>query len=65
MTSLAVTEPEVGFDSAAMTTKAVKVDGGYRLTGRKTWITNGGSAEFYVVFATTARASAPKALPRS
>ncbi|MCZ3386222.1 MAG: acyl-CoA dehydrogenase family protein [Actinomycetia bacterium] len=53
MTSLAVTEPEVGSDSAAMTTKAVKVDGGYRLSGQKTWISNGGSAEFYVIFAKT------------
>ena len=53
MTSLAVTEPEVGSDSAAMTTKAVRVEGGYRLSGQKTWISNGGSAEFYVVFAKT------------
>jgi acyl-CoA dehydrogenase len=53
MTSLAVTEPAVGSDSAAMTTKAVKVDGGYRISGQKTWISNGGSAEFYVVFAKT------------
>ena len=52
MTSLAVTEPEVGSDAAAMRTKAEKVDGGYRLTGQKTWISNGGAAEFYVVFAT-------------
>ena len=53
MTSLAVTEPEVGSDSAAMTTKAVRVDGGYRISGQKTWISNGGAAEFYVVFAKT------------
>jgi len=53
MTALAVTEPEVGSDSAAMTTKAVRVDGGYRLSGQKTWISNGGAAEFYVVFAKT------------
>ncbi len=52
MTSLAVTEPEVGSDAAAMRTKAVKVDGGYRISGQKTWISNGGAAEFYVVFAT-------------
>ena len=52
MTSLAVTEPEVGSDSAAMQTTAVRVDGGYRLSGQKTWISNGGAAEFYVVFAT-------------
>ena len=53
MTALAVTEPEVGSDSAAMTTRAVRVDGGYRLSGQKTWISNGGAAEFYVVFAKT------------
>ena len=53
MTSLAVTEPEVGSDSAAMTTKAVRVDGGYRISGQKTWISNGGAAQFYVVFAKT------------
>jgi acyl-CoA dehydrogenase len=53
MTSLAVTEPDVGSDSAAMTTRAVKVDGGYRISGQKTWISNGGAAEFYVVFAKT------------
>jgi alkylation response protein AidB-like acyl-CoA dehydrogenase len=52
MTSLAVTEPEVGSDAAAMRTRAVKVDGGYRISGQKTWISNGNAAELYVVFAT-------------
>jgi alkylation response protein AidB-like acyl-CoA dehydrogenase len=52
MTALAVTEPGVGSDSAAVTTRAVKVDGGYRLTGQKAWISNGGVARFYVIFAT-------------
>ncbi|HUW17172.1 MAG TPA: acyl-CoA dehydrogenase family protein [Actinomycetes bacterium] len=53
LTALAVTEPEVGSDSAAMATRAVRVDGGYRLSGQKTWISNGGVAELYVVFAKT------------
>jgi alkylation response protein AidB-like acyl-CoA dehydrogenase len=52
MTALAVTEPDIGSDSAAITTKARRVGGGYKLSGQKTWISNGGVAEFYVVFAT-------------
>jgi alkylation response protein AidB-like acyl-CoA dehydrogenase len=52
MTALAVTEPGVGSDSAAITTRAVRVAGGYRLTGQKAWISNGGVARSYVVFAT-------------
>ncbi len=35
-----LTEPGAGSDPAGMTTRAVKVDGGYALTGSKTWITN-------------------------
>ncbi|NUR46560.1 MAG: acyl-CoA dehydrogenase [Hamadaea sp.] len=52
MTALAVTEPGVGSDSAAITTRAEKTSGGYRLTGQKAWISNGGVAEHYVIFAT-------------
>ncbi|HEY2795860.1 MAG TPA: acyl-CoA dehydrogenase family protein [Micromonosporaceae bacterium] len=52
MTALAVTEPGVGSDSAAITTKARRVGSGYKLTGQKTWISNGGVADFYVIFAT-------------
>lgn len=53
MTALAVTEPGVGSDAAAVTTRAVRVDGGYRLTGQKAWISNGSVAQYYVIFATT------------
>jgi acyl-CoA dehydrogenase len=52
LTSLAVTEPDVGSDAAALQTRAERTTGGYRLTGRKTWISNAGAAELYVVFAT-------------
>ena len=52
MTALAVTEPGVGSDAAALTTRALRVEGGYRLSGQKAWISNGGVAQFYVIFAT-------------
>jgi alkylation response protein AidB-like acyl-CoA dehydrogenase len=52
MTAVAVTEPGVGSDAAALTTRATRVEGGYRLHGQKTWISNGGVAELYVIFAT-------------
>jgi alkylation response protein AidB-like acyl-CoA dehydrogenase len=50
--ALAITEPGVGSDAAAIETRATRVDGGYRLQGQKSWISNGGIAERYVVFAT-------------
>ena len=49
----AISEAEAGSDVMAMTTMATPVDGGYRLTGAKTWISNGGIADQYVVFART------------
>ena len=52
MTALAVTEPDLGSGSAAITTKARRVGSGYKLTGAKTWISNGGVADFYMLFAT-------------
>jgi acyl-CoA dehydrogenase len=54
LTALCSTEPGVGSDTAAMTTTAVRSDAGYVLNGQKTWISNGGIAEFYVVYATVA-----------
>jgi alkylation response protein AidB-like acyl-CoA dehydrogenase len=52
LTSLAVTEPDVGSDAAAVSTRADRVEGGYLLNGRKAWISNAGVAEYYVIFAT-------------
>jgi acyl-CoA dehydrogenase len=54
LTALASTEPGIGSDAAAMTTAATRTETGYRLNGQKTWISNGGLAEFYVIFATVA-----------
>ncbi len=48
----AITEPEAGSDVASLKTTAKKVDGGYVLNGTKHFITNGGLADTYVVFAT-------------
>ncbi len=51
-TALATTEPEFGSDAGGIQTRAVRDGDGYRITGRKTWISNGGLASSYVVFAT-------------
>lgn len=49
----ALSEPGSGSDAFALATRAEKVDGGWRLSGSKAWITNGAEAEIFVVFATT------------
>ena len=50
--AFALSEPEAGSDVAAVTTTARReADGTWRLDGVKTWISNGGLADFYVVFA--------------
>ncbi|MBN9372895.1 acyl-CoA dehydrogenase family protein [Hydrogenophaga sp. YM1] len=51
--AFALSEPEAGSDVAGMRTRARPVDGGWALDGSKTWISNGGLADFYVVFAKT------------
>ncbi len=48
-----LTEPETGSDAVSIRTKAVSNDGHYLLNGTKCFITNGGVADFYTVFATT------------
>ncbi|SHM06620.1 acyl-CoA dehydrogenase [Vreelandella subglaciescola] len=49
-----LTEPDHGSDPGSMVTRAEKVDGGYRLTGAKTWITNSPIADVAVVWAKSA-----------
>jgi len=48
-----LTEPESGSDAASVRTKAVLEGDYYVINGRKCFITNGGVADFYTVFATT------------
>ncbi len=49
--AFALSEPEAGSDVGAMTTEARADGDAYVLNGQKTWISNGGIADFYVVFA--------------
>ena len=46
-----LTEPDAGSDPGGMKTRAHKVDGGYRLSGTKTWITNAPIADVLIVWA--------------
>ncbi|SDN42616.1 acyl-CoA dehydrogenase [Vreelandella arcis] len=46
-----LTEPDHGSDPGSMITRAEKVDGGYRMTGAKMWITNSPIADIAVVWA--------------
>jgi glutaryl-CoA dehydrogenase len=48
-----LTEPDHGSDPGSMKARAVKVPGGYRLSGTKTWITNAPIADVFVVWAKT------------
>tara|TARA_B100000614_G_scaffold259341_1_gene283725 strand:- start:18212 stop:19465 length:1254 start_codon:yes stop_codon:yes gene_type:complete len=48
-----LTEPDHGSDPGSMATRAKKVDGGYRLTGAKMWITNSPIADVFVVWGKT------------
>ncbi len=52
MTTLALTEPGAGSDAAAIATRAVRTAHGYRLSGQKTWASNAGVSELYVIYAT-------------
>jgi len=54
--AFALSEPNAGSDVAAMACEARESDEHYRLNGEKTWISNGGIADFYVVFARTGEA---------
>ena len=54
--AFALSEPEAGSDVAAMACAAREEGGDYVLDGEKTWISNGGIADFYVVFARTGEA---------
>lgn len=56
--AFALSEPDAGSDAGAMTTRAERVAGGWRIDGVKTWISNGGIADFYCVFARSDAASA-------
>ena len=60
--AFALSEPNAGSDVAAMTTEAVADGEDYILNGCKTWISNGGIADFYTVFARTNEAPGAKGI---
>jgi acyl-CoA dehydrogenase len=62
LAAFALSEPDAGSDVAAMQCQAVRTPGGWALSGRKTWISNGGIADFYVVFARTGEAPGAKGI---
>jgi glutaryl-CoA dehydrogenase len=49
-----LTEPDHGSDPGGMKARAEKIDGGYRLTGSKMWITNSPIADIFIVWAKAA-----------
>jgi acyl-CoA dehydrogenase len=60
--AFALTEPRSGSDVAALDTTAVRDGASWRLEGEKTWISNGGIADLYVVFARTGEAPGAKGI---
>ena len=62
LSAFALSEPEAGSDVAAMQCSA-RVEGDHAvLNGEKTWISNGGIADFYVVFARTGEAEGSRGI---
>src|SRR5260221_12727641 len=53
--ALGITEPGAGSDVAGISTFAERVEGGYVVNGSKTFITNGGRADFLVCACTTTK----------
>lgn len=60
--AFALSEPDAGSDVAALATTAARDGERYVLNGEKTWISNGGIAHFYVVFARTGEGPGTKGL---
>jgi acyl-CoA dehydrogenase len=60
--SFCPSEPAAGSDVAGLQLQAVKEGDGYVLEGTKAWITNGGEADFYTVFATLDRSTRHKGI---
>ncbi len=60
--AFALSEPDAGSDAGAMTTSATTFDGGWALSGNKTWISNGDIADFYVTFAKTDAAAGTRGI---
>ncbi|WP_018915517.1 acyl-CoA dehydrogenase family protein [Vreelandella zhanjiangensis] len=62
LSAFALSEPRSGSDVAQLDTTAKREGDGYRLNGEKTWISNGGIADIYTVFARTGEGPGAKGL---
>ncbi|MDE2335518.1 MAG: acyl-CoA dehydrogenase family protein [Rhodospirillales bacterium] len=62
LAAFALSEAEAGSDVAAISCAALRVEGGWRIDGEKTWISNGGIAGHYVVVARTGEAPGARGL---
>lgn len=62
ISAFALTEPGSGSDVAATRTTARKVQGGWVIDGEKTWISNGGIADLYILFARTGEGEGARGL---
>jgi len=60
--AFALTEPHVGSDASAITTRAERAGGGWRLNGVKQFITSGRNADLAIVFAVTDKAAGKKGI---
>jgi alkylation response protein AidB-like acyl-CoA dehydrogenase len=57
--SVCITEPSAGSDAAAMRTTATSVEGGWRISGSKAWITSAAAADLFLLYAQTDVAAGP------
>lgn len=62
MAAFALTELDSGSDVANMTTTATRTPNGWRIDGAKTYISNGGIADYYILFARTGEAPGAKGI---
>ncbi|MFM0268135.1 acyl-CoA dehydrogenase family protein [Paraburkholderia sediminicola] len=62
MISVSMSEPQAGSALTELTTKAVRVDGGWRLSGQKRWCSGAGHAEGYVVYCRMSEAPGAKGI---
>ena len=62
LAAFGLTEADAGSDAGALRTTATRKGEGYLLNGTKQWITNGGEAEIYSVFAVTDRKRGPRGI---
>jgi butyryl-CoA dehydrogenase len=58
--AVAISEPDAGSAATDLTTRATRDGGGYRVTGSKRWISNGGEADLYLTYARMSSGGAPE-----